>query len=55
MHAFLESLVNRFPQAVLTAQQDPVRLDLWAQVQAEHWLEIAQFLHDDPSMALDHI
>ncbi|MEO7860730.1 MAG: NADH-quinone oxidoreductase subunit C, partial [Nitrospirales bacterium] len=55
MHAFLESLVNRFPQAVLTAQQDPVRLDLWAQVQADHWLEIAQFLHDDPSMALDHI
>lgn len=55
MHSFLKSLVNRFPQAVLTAQQDPVRLDLWAQVQAEHWLEIAQFLHDDPSMALDHI
>ncbi len=55
MHAFLESLVNRFPQAVLTAQQDSVRLDLWAQVQAEHWLEIAQFLHDDPSMALDLI
>jgi len=55
MHPFLESLVNRFPQAVLTAQQDPVRLDLWAQVQADHWLEIAQFLHDDPAMALDHI
>jgi len=55
MHPFLEPLVNRFPQAVLTAQQDPVRLDLWAQVTADHWLEIAQFLHDDPSMALDHI
>jgi NADH-quinone oxidoreductase subunit C/D len=55
MHPFLESLVNRFPQAVMTAQQDPVRLDLWAQVKAESWRDIAQFLHDDPSMALDHI
>jgi NADH-quinone oxidoreductase subunit C/D len=55
MHSFLESLLNRFPQAVITAQQDPERLDLWAQVKAHNWKDIAQFLHDDPSMALDHI
>ena len=55
MHSFLESLLTRFPQAVLTAQQDPVRLDLWAQVSAHSWREIAQFLHDDSSLVLDHI
>lgn len=55
MHPFLETIIAKFPEAVITAEQDPVRGDLWAQVKADQWRHIAQFLHDDPRLALDHI
>ena len=55
MHPFLETIVAKFPEAVITAEQDPARGDLWAQVKADQWLDVAQFLHDDPALALDHI
>ena len=55
MHPFLESIVAKFPEAVISAEQDPVRGDLWAQVKVDQWRHVAQFLHDDPRLALDHI
>ena len=55
MHPFLETIIAKFPEAVITAEQDPVRGDLWAQVKADQWRHVAQFLHDDPRLALDHI
>ncbi len=55
MHPYLQPLVDKFPQGVITAQEDPARGDLWIQVHRESWREIAQFLHNDPAMALDHM
>ena len=55
MHPFLEPIVTKFPKAVITAQEDSTRGDLWIQVKAGSWREVAQFLHDEPRVALDHI
>jgi NADH-quinone oxidoreductase subunit C/D len=43
MHPFLETIIAKFPEAVITAEQDPVRGDLWAQVKADQWRHVAQF------------
>ena len=32
-----------------------MRGDLWIQVKADAWRELAKFLHDDSRLALDHI
>ena len=55
MHAVLETLKQTFPSTVLSVHEDPERFDLAVQVKAEGWHEIAGFLHDDPSMAFDHM
>lgn len=55
MHAVLETLNNAFPSTVLSVHEDPHRSDLSVQVKAEGWHDIARFLHDDPSMAFDHM
>ena len=55
MHAVLETLNNTFPSTVLSVHEDPNRSDLSVQVKADGWHDIARFLHDDPSMAFDHM
>ena len=55
MRDVLEHLQKKFPETVLTISEDPIRADLSIQVKPEGWHEIAQFLHDDPSMAFDHM
>ncbi|MBM4123489.1 MAG: NADH dehydrogenase (quinone) subunit D [Nitrospira sp.] len=55
MHALLETLKARFPEAVLSVKDDQERRELSVRVAAPRLLEIAAFLHDDPSAAFDHI
>ena len=55
MHVVLENLKKKFPTTVLSVFEDPSRSDLSVQVNSEGWHEIARFLHDDPSMAFDHM
>ena len=55
MHVVLENLRKKFPSTVLSVSEDPSRFDLSVQVKPEGWHEIARFLHEDPSMAFDHM
>ena len=55
MHRVLETLHERFPEAVLSVREDPQRGDLSAQVRAQDLVVVARFLHDDPGMAFDHL
>jgi len=55
MHRVLETLHERFPEAVLSVREDPQRGDLSAQVRAQDLVDVARFLHDDPGMAFDHV
>ncbi len=55
MHRVLETLHERFSEAVVSVREDPQRGDLSAQVRARDLVDVARFLHDDPGMAFDHI
>jgi NADH-quinone oxidoreductase subunit C/D len=55
MHGVLEHLKRKFPATVLSVSEDPSRSELSVQVTPEGWHDIARFLHDDPSMAFDHM
>lgn len=55
IHPLLETLKARFPDSVLSVHDDTVRGELSVRVVADHMVEIATFLHDDPAMAFDHI
>jgi NADH-quinone oxidoreductase subunit C/D len=55
MHALLETLKQRFPEAVLAIHEDQARGELAAQIKADRIVEVATFLRDDPSAAFDHI
>lgn len=55
MHPLLETLKAKFPQAVLSVKEDLERAELAVRVAADRLLEVATFLHDDPSAAFDHI
>jgi NADH-quinone oxidoreductase subunit C/D len=55
MHALLENLKTRFPDAVLSVHEDPERGELSAKVSASRLLDVATYLHDEPSMSFDHI
>jgi NADH-quinone oxidoreductase subunit C/D len=55
MQPLLDTLKTRFPEAVLSVHDDTVRGELSVRVDADHIVEIAMFLHDDPGMAFDHI
>ena len=43
MHRVLETLHERFPEAVLSVREDPQRGDLSAQVRAQDLVEVARF------------
>ncbi|RMH06513.1 MAG: NADH dehydrogenase (quinone) subunit D [Nitrospirae bacterium] len=55
MHRVLETVKDRFPHEVLAIHEDPRRGDLSVQVAAHAVPLVAQFLHDDPQLAFDHI
>jgi NADH-quinone oxidoreductase subunit C/D len=55
MHPLLETLKTKFPEAVLSVQEDRERSELSVRAVAAHILEVAAFLHDDPAAAFDHI
>ncbi len=55
MHPLLETLKARFPDAVHSVRDDTARGELSARVAADHIVEIAAFLRNDPGMAFDHI
>ncbi|MEW6543418.1 MAG: NADH dehydrogenase (quinone) subunit D [Nitrospirota bacterium] len=55
MHPLLDTLKSRFPEAVLSVHEDEARSELSVQVAAPRILDVARFLHDDPSAAFDHI
>lgn len=55
MHRVLETLQSKFPSTMVSVREDQMRGDLSVQVSAEGLSEVAQFLHDDPGLAFDHI
>jgi len=55
MHPLLETLKAKFPDAVLSANEDRPRAELSVSVAADRILDVATFLHDDPAAAFDHI
>ncbi|MBM4121016.1 MAG: NADH dehydrogenase (quinone) subunit D [Nitrospira sp.] len=55
MHPLLETLKAKFPEAVLSVQEDRERAELSVRVAADRIPDVATFLHDDPAAAFDHI
>jgi NADH-quinone oxidoreductase subunit C/D len=55
MHPLLDSLKTRFPDAVLGVREDVERKELSARVSADRLVDVARYLHDEPSTAFDHI
>ena len=55
MHPVLETLQQRFPSIIQSVNEDPERHEMSAQVERDGWSDVAQFLHDDPVMAFDHM
>jgi len=55
MHPLLEALQSRFPDAVLSVQEDQRRNELSVRVVRDRIVDVMRFLHDDPSAAFDHI
>ena len=55
MEPLVETLMTRFPQAVLSVEADTARSEVTVQVAAERLLELARFLHDAPEASFDHL
>jgi len=55
MQALVETLLKRFPEAVLSVDIDTARSELTVHVAAPRIVEVARFLHDAPEAAFDHI
>src|SRR6478672_4053993 len=55
MESLVETLMTRFPQAVLSVEADTARSEVTVQVAAERLLELARFLHDAPDASFDHL
>lgn len=55
MHPLLDALKAKFPEAVLSAQEDTQRSEFTVQVLASELQDVATFLHDDSVAAFDHI
>jgi NADH-quinone oxidoreductase subunit C/D len=50
-----ETLLEKFPEAVLSVDVDTARSEVTVHVAAPKILEVARFLHDDPEASFDHI
>jgi NADH-quinone oxidoreductase subunit C/D len=55
MQSLTDTLLNTFPDAVLSVDLDTVRSEVTVQVAAPKILQVARFLHDDPAACFDHI
>ena len=55
MQSLIETLLNKFPEAVLSVDVDTARSEVTAHIAAPRILEVARFLHDDPEACFDHI
>ena len=55
MPALADTLLKRFPDAVLSVHVDAARSEVSAQIRASKLLEIARYLHDAPEACFDHI
>src|SRR6476469_4094677 len=55
MESLVETLMTRFPQAVLYVEADTARSEVTVQVAAERILDLARFLHDAPDASFDQL
>ncbi|MGZ8385258.1 MAG: NADH dehydrogenase (quinone) subunit D [Nitrospira sp.] len=55
MQSLTETLLKKFPEAVLSVDVDTARSEVTVHVAAPKILEVARFLHDDPEAYFDHI
>src|SRR6476619_5762948 len=55
MESLIETLMTRFPQAVLSVEADTARSEVTVQVAAERILDLTRFLHDAPDASFDHL
>lgn len=55
MDSLAETLLKKFPEAVLSVDIDTARSELTIHVAAPRIVEIARFLHDDPMACFDHL
>ena len=55
MQSLLETLMAKFPDAVLSVEADTERSEVSARVVADRIVEVARFLHDAPEAAFDHL
>ncbi|GKS66440.1 NADH-quinone oxidoreductase subunit C/D 2 [Nitrospira sp.] len=55
MQSLTDTMLERFPEGVLSVDLDQARSEVSVQVASSQILEIARFLHDDPQACFDHI
>ncbi|MBH0200626.1 MAG: NADH-quinone oxidoreductase subunit D, partial [Nitrospira sp.] len=55
MDSLAETLLKKFPEAVLSVDIDTARSELTINIAAPRIVEIARFLHDDPMACFDHL
>ena len=55
MQALIETLRNKFPEAILATRVDAARAETSVSVAAARLLDIARYLHDAPEAAFDHL
>jgi NADH-quinone oxidoreductase subunit C/D len=51
----IETLMTRFPEAVLSVEADTARSEVTVQVAAERILDLTRYLHDAPDASFDHL
>jgi NADH-quinone oxidoreductase subunit C/D len=55
MQPLIETLMTRFPQAVISVEADTARSEVTVHVAAGRILDLAKFLHDAPEASFDHL
>jgi NADH-quinone oxidoreductase subunit C/D len=55
MDSLAETLLKKFPEAVLSVDIDTARSELTVNIAAPSIVDIARFLHDDPTACFDHL
>ena len=55
MQPLIETLMTKFPRAVLSVEADTARSEVSARVTPESILEITKFLHDAPEALFNHL
>jgi len=55
MQSLLETLMAKFPKAVLSVEADTERSEISVRVASEQIVDIARFLHDEPEALFNHL